>query len=65
MVDWGVGLGFAWIIFWIVFMVAMVIGYVLNILHIIHMDIILTGLGIVRLAGIFVPPLGGFMGLFF
>lgn len=58
-------IGLTWIIFWLSFGVLVLIGWIMNIGHVIHSPIALTGLFIVRVAGIFIPPLGGFMGWFF
>lgn len=56
------GLGLLWIGLWIL----SAVGYVMNIVHLVGMDhVFQTGLGITRFVGLFVPPLGVFMGWFF
>ena len=57
--------GISWIVFCISFMVAIVWGWVLNIIHLVNMDMVLTGEGIVRIIGVFMVPLGTIMGFFF
>lgn len=39
-------------------------GWVLNILQIMAMEVILTGLGVLKVVGIFIPPLGSLLGWF-
>lgn len=49
-----------------IFGILMFIGWIMNILDLIGMTNVLdTGIGILRVIGIFVPPLGAFMGWFF
>ena len=43
-------------------MVAIAIGWILNILAIINSDVVLSALVILRFIGIFIVPLGGFLG---
>lgn len=50
---------------WIICGLLIVIGWVLNIIDMVHMPTILSGEGVVRIVGIFFPPLGAFMGWFF
>lgn len=57
--------GIWWFLFLAVLVVLVGVGWVLNILDITQMNDILTGLGVVRIAGIFIPPLGAIMGYFF
>jgi hypothetical protein len=64
-IDWVLSLGAIWIVVWFLLVILTGIGWIMNIIHILHMDVFMTALGIVRIAGIFVPPLGGFMGWFF
>jgi len=40
-------------------------GWVVNIIYLFHMSTVMNGEGAVRIAGIFVPPLGAIMGWFF
>lgn len=40
------------------------IGWVLNIIDLLGMEVILSGEGALRIAGIFLPPLGAIMGWF-
>ena len=59
-------LGIGWSIMWMLFGIAVVVGWVMNIIDLIGMNNVLsTGEGIVRVVGIFLPPLGAFMGFFF
>ncbi len=48
---------------WLGIVIAGVIGWILNIITIAHTDNLLsTGMGILRVVGIFVPPLGAILG---
>ena len=51
---------------WIAFVVAVLVGWVMNIVQLIHLSGTATlTLGIIlRIVGIFVPPLGAIMGYF-
>lgn len=52
-------------LFWLSVLVIIGVGYVMNILDLIGMPLDpLTGEAVVRIVGIFVPPLGAFMGIF-
>jgi hypothetical protein len=44
--------------------VLVVWGWILNILDLLHMHEVLSGLGILRVVGIFLPPLGAVLGFF-
>lgn len=44
--------------------IAVIIGYIINIFEIVALDVVTTGEGIIRIVGIFIPPLGAIMGLF-
>ena len=50
-------------IIYIVILIAGIIGWVMNIVSMIHMETI-TGMGIARLVGIFIAPLGAVLGYF-
>lgn len=50
------------LIFWGVIVLALGGGWVANIVKLVGMEPILTGMGIARIAGIFVAPLGGVLG---
>jgi hypothetical protein len=55
-----------WALAVITFWIAVLVGWVLNIITVVHADFsTLTGELIVRCAGIFVAPIGAVMGLFF
>ena len=57
--------GIAWALFCIALGITIVVGWIMNIADLLGMDNILsTGEGIVRVIGIFIPPLGAFMGIF-
>ena len=58
-------LGIAWVLFILSLAIATGYGWILNIIALAHMGTILTGEGALRIAGIFVPPLGAIMGFFF
>lgn len=47
-----------------VILIPMMIGWVMNIIDIINSDFELTGLFVVRVCGIFIPPLGAVLGFF-
>lgn len=49
---------------YLAFIVAMVTGWVMNIVDIINHTGLMGGEFVLRVAGIFVAPLGSFMGLF-
>lgn len=50
---------------WFVFVLTLFSGWVINIITIANTDNILsTGVGILRIVGIFIGPLGSIMGLF-
>ena len=60
------GLAFGWFIFCISLGLAIAVGWIMNIVHLVGMtNILATGEGIVRVVGIFIPPLGAFMGFFY
>lgn len=59
------GLGGAWIFGCAAFSIAVAVGWVINIVHLIHLPVVLTGAEICRVVGIFVPPLGAIMGYWF
>ena len=57
--------GIAWMLFCIALGITMVVGWIMNIADLLGMENVLsTGEGIVRVVGIFIPPLGAFMGIF-
>lgn len=58
-------LGIGWVLFVLSLAVVTAWGWILNIIALAHMTTILTGEGAVRIAGIFLPPLGAVMGWFF
>jgi hypothetical protein len=59
-------IGLVALLFWLTLAVLGIVGWCLNIADLIGMsDALSTGIGIVRVVGIFIPPLGSFMGWFF
>jgi hypothetical protein len=50
---------------WIMLVVTILIGWIMNIADLANMSDIVTGEGILRIVGIFVFPVGAFMGWFF
>lgn len=59
--NYGVGASIAFLVIWAFF----IIGWILNIIDLIKMDIELTGVVILKIIGIFILPLGSIMGWFF
>ena len=57
--DWTV------ITFLILICILLVIGWVMNIIDLYHMNAIMTGEGVIRIIGIFLAPVGSIMGWFF
>ena len=45
--------------------ILLVIGWVMNIIDLYHMNAIMTGEGVIRIIGIFLAPVGSIMGWFF
>ena len=43
-------------------MLALFAGWCMNIYHLAHMDSAMSGLGVLRIIGIFAAPLGGVLG---
>lgn len=52
------------LIIYLVILLAVGYGWIMNIVSMIHMDVVTTGMGVARIAGIFVPPLGAILGYF-
>ena len=59
--NYGVGASIAFLVILALF----IIGWILNIIDLIKMDIELTGVVILKIIGIFIVPLGSIMGWFF
>lgn len=54
------------LIVWLAIVIGLGIGWVMNILAVIHSDFAhITGLLVVRVIGVIVVPLGSFLGYFF
>jgi hypothetical protein len=59
------GILFGSFIVWVAFVGALVTGWIMNIVSLIHMtDPLSSGVGVLRIVGIFLAPLGSIMGLF-
>lgn len=54
----------AGLIFWVLIALAGAIGWISNIVALVHMPVVTTGMGIARIVGIFVAPLGAVLGYF-
>ena len=59
--NYGIGASMAFLAIWAFF----VVGWILNIIDLVKMNIELTGVVILKIIGIFVIPLGSIMGWFF
>lgn len=61
--DWPTFLAVTWVVFWLLVVAGLGLGWVLNIVALAHMQIPpFTGLLILRVVGIFIPPIGGIVG---
>jgi len=59
-------LGLGGLIVGFIFMILVAIGWVMNIVHLVHQESIgFTGETIIRIIGIFLAPIGSIMGWFF
>ena len=57
--------GIGWLLSCLAVFIVIAVGWVINISDLIEMTNVLnSGLGIARIAGIFIPPLGAFLGYF-
>lgn len=57
--------GVALAMFYVVLCITLVIGYIMNIVEVFGSENLLsTGVGILRIVGIFIAPLGGILGYF-
>lgn len=60
--NWAIGLAVAFLALWI----AGIVGWVLNIVAIANADFAhVTGMLVLRIIGVFLPPIGSVLGLFF
>lgn len=58
-------LAISWILFVFAAMLAVIYGWILNILAIMHIEtFVLNGITVLRIVGIFIPPIGALMGYF-
>ena len=57
--------GISYLIFMFSLLVFVLIGWVMNIMDLVKMDLTLTGLCVLKIIGVFIPPLGAVMGWFF
>ena len=61
--DWPAFLAVSWVVFVFSILIAIAVGWVMNIVALTHMSIPpFTGMLILRVVGIFIPPIGRVVG---